>query len=116
MMRHLKFLGLISIAMLALFTAPTVVGAQTPTQDQYEPDPDSDTDPDDAGGDTDPVDLADDGDEAVDVNQADANGNLPFTGGSVPTVVLLGLALLAAGLLGMAATRKRRSSDPSGSP
>jgi len=116
MTRHLRLLGLIAIAMLALLTAPAMVSAQTPVQDQYQPDPDADTDPDEDAGDTDPVDTTDPAGGAVDVAEADADGTLPLTGGSIPTVVLLGLALLAAGLLGVAATRKRRSSDSSGSP
>jgi opacity protein-like surface antigen len=107
MMRHLRMLGLISVAMLALFTAPAMVSAQTPTQDQYEPAPGSDNEPDNSGGGTNPTDDA--GNAGVDVNAADTNGKLPFTGGSVPTVVVIGLALLAAGLLGTVATRKRSS-------
>lgn len=90
--------------MLAMFTAPTIVAAQTSVQDQYEPapGPGSGNEPG-AGG----------GGAPVNVQAADANGGkLPFTGGSVPLVLLIGLGLLAAGLLGTVATRKRR---PSGS-
>ncbi|MGH2917213.1 MAG: hypothetical protein ACRDLS_01235 [Solirubrobacteraceae bacterium] len=114
MTRHLRLLGLLSIATLALFVTPAVVVAQTPVQDQYEPAPDADTDPgDDTGAaDTDP-DAAG-GDQApVAVQEADADGALAFTGGSVPLIALIGLALLAVGLVGAAASRKRRAS---GSP
>ncbi len=110
MTRYLRLLGLIGIASLAFFIAPTVVSAQTPVQDQYQPAPDADTDPDADSG-TDPADDAgDEADEAVDVQAADSSGKLPFTGGSVPLIALLGLALLTAGLIGTAATRKRRTS------
>jgi hypothetical protein len=116
-MRHLRLLGLVSIAMLALFATPSAVVAQTPVQDQYEPAPDADTSPSDDSGNandntTDTADTADTADtgNTVDVKTADANGKLPFTGGSVPLVALLGLGLLSVGLIGTAATRKRRSS------
>ena len=115
MMRHLRLLGLLSIAMLALFAAPTVGMAQTPVQDQYQPVPDADTDPDAAGGGGGGTNPTDDdgtvGDEApVNVQEAGTSGKLPFTGGSVPLVALIGLGLLAAGLVGSAATRTRRAS------
>jgi hypothetical protein len=114
MMRHLRLLGLVSIAMLALFATPSAVVAQTPVQDQYEPAPDANTSPSDDSGNAndnaaDTANTADTG-NTVDVKTADASGKLPFTGGSVPLVALLGLGLLSVGLIGTAATRKRRSS------
>ena len=107
MTRHLRLLGLICIAMLALFVAPTVVGAQTPVQNQYQLPPDAG----DAPADDDAAPAADAGDRVpVAVQQGDAGGKLPFTGGSVPLVAMIGLGLLAAGLAVGAATRKRRAS------
>ena len=107
--------------MLALFAAPTMGVAQSPVQDQYQPQPDADTDPtddsgadndtdpaDDAGADTDPAGDSDD-QAPVAVQKGDSGGNLPFTGGSVPLVALIGLLLLAAGLVGVAATRRRHT-------
>jgi len=126
MTRHLRLLGLICIAMLALFVAPTVVGAQTPVQNQYQVPPPAGTQaqnqlPPDAGAapadddaapaDDDAAPAADAGDRVpVAVQQGDAGGKLPFTGGSVPLVAMIGLGLLAAGLAVGAATRKRRAS------
>lgn len=129
MMRHLRLLGLICIAMLALFAAPTVVGAQTPVQNQYQVPPpagaqnpagtqqlppdagDAPADDDAAPADDDAAPTADAGDRVpVAAQQGDAGGKLPFTGGSVPLVAMIGLGLLAAGLAVGAATRKRRAS------
>jgi len=121
MTRHLRLLGLICIAMLALFVAPTVVGAQTPVQNQYQLPPDAGiapadddaapADDDAAPADDDAAPAADAGDRVpVAVQQGDAGGKLPFTGGSVPLVAMIGLGLLAAGLAVGAATRKRRAS------
>lgn len=104
MTRHLRLLGLISIALLALFVAPSVVAAQTPVQDQYQqPPPDNGKGPADNGGNG-------NNRAPVTVTRAGINGKLPFTGGSVPLVLLIGLVLLAGGLVVAAATRKRRAS------
>ncbi|MDX6690402.1 MAG: hypothetical protein QOG15_1859 [Solirubrobacteraceae bacterium] len=115
MMRHLRLLGLVSIAVLALFAVPSTGVAQTPVQDQYAPAPDTTTGDNGTANTNDTANEntsgADNAGNAgtVAVEKADANGTLPFTGGSVPLVALLGLGLLSVGLVGAAATRKRRS-------
>lgn len=103
-----------AILVAALVVAAPSAVAQTPTQDQYESvPPGGDTLPtDDAGGAPDPGSgLAPDDDSGaapVAVGNGSAGADrLPFTGGQISLVALIGLALLALGLLGAAASRRR---------
>lgn len=128
MLRHSRLVMMVLIAMFVV-AVPTAL-AQTPTADQYQVvPPGGDTDPVDDGGagpaddsDTAPTDDSgaapadDSGNAPVDVtasNAGDGSGNLPFTGAQVSLIALIGLALLALGMVGLAATRKRGASTAS---
>lgn len=111
--------------LMAILLATFVVGvptavAQSPTTDQYNVPPAGDTEPVDEGaapigdeGETAPEDA---GAAPVAVAQrpaaGDDAGKLPFTGAQVSLIALAGLALLTLGLLGLAASRRRRDGAP----
>ena len=110
---------LVLMVLVAMFVVavPTAV-AQTPAADQYQtPPPDSGTLPDDDAG-TAPADDAgtapvDDGGTApVAVRQSARGGadSLPFTGGQISLIALIGLVLLMLGACGLAVARGRRTS------
>ena len=116
----LRTFRLVMIVLVAMFivAVPTTAMAQSPTTDQYEnvppggPDDGGSIPDDDAGA---PVDdggsaPADDGGSApVDVANAPGatTGKLPFTGGQISFIALIGLGLLALGATARVASRKR---------
>ena len=117
MLRSARLVMMVLIAMF-IVAVPTTAMAQSPTTDQYEnvppggPDdggslPDDDAGaPDDGGGSI----PADDGGSApVDVANAPGatSGKLPFTGGQMSLIALIGLGLLALGVVGLVASRRR---------
>ena len=115
MLRHSRLVMMVLVAMF-IVAVPTAL-AQTPTADQYqtvppgggtEPTDDSGTAPTDESGAA-PAD--DSGNAPVDVTNATNadTGSLPFTGGQVSLIALIGLGLLALGVVGVAATRRRSS-------
>jgi hypothetical protein len=126
MMRNLQIFLMVMVAML-LVAVPTAV-AQTPPDDQYKPSqgpvgvpgtPVEDGDdgaiaPADDGG-TAPADdggtaPADDGGTAPadDAGTAPATSGLPFTGGEISLIALIGLGLLAVGMAALAISRRLR--------
>jgi hypothetical protein len=101
MLRSARLVTMVLIAML-IVAVPTAV-AQTPAGDQYALPSNSSAAPSAAGGGG--------GAAPVQVREltADKAGKLPFTGGQISLVALLGLALLAVGSVGVAASRRRAS-------
>ena len=106
MLRSARLVMMILIAMF-IVAVPTAV-AQTPVGDQYAVPSDTGVAPTDdaaaAGGDSAAA-------PPVQVREltADKAGELPFTGGQISLVALIGLALLAAGAIGLASARRRAS-------
>ena len=104
MLRSARLVMMVLIAMF-IVTVPTAV-AQSPVADQYAV-------PDDTGAG--PADAAaaggDSGAAPVQVREltSDQAGELPFTGGQVSLIALIGLALLAVGAVGLASSRRRTS-------
>lgn len=101
MLRSARLVLMVLIAMFIVAT-PTAV-AQSPASDQYAT---SDDGAATAGGDgtvggAAPVQVRE-----ITAAQAD---RLPFTGGQISLVALLGLALLALGAAGLASSRRRGS-------
>ncbi len=115
-LRHTRFVMMVLVAMFVV-AVPTAV-AQTPVADQYDVvSPGGGTNPDDIAG----VSLGDDSGSApadggatapvsVDRSSSAAPGSLPFTGTQVSPVALIGLGLLALGVVGAAVARRRGSS------
>jgi hypothetical protein len=104
MLRSTRLVMIVLIAMFAV-AVPTAV-AQSPLGDQY-------TAP--LSSDDGSAAAADNGSAPVAVrdltsSQADS---LPFTGGQISLVALIGLGLLAIGTVGIASTRRRTSATPS---
>ena len=97
MLRHARLVMMVLVAMFVV-AAPAAV-AQSPVADQY-----LSAAPGGSDG------AADDGSaapvEVADVSSATAN-SLPFTGGQVALIALIGLGLLALGAGGLAVTRSR---------
>ena len=132
MLRHTR-LVMIALAATFIVAVPAAV-AQTPTADQYQtappaggaqptddagaapvddagaaPDDDAGAAPvDDAGAA--PVDDAGAAPVAVANAAPGSTNNLPYTGGQISLIALIGLGLLALGMVGLAVTRKRASS------
>ena len=119
MMRHVRLVMSVLAAVFAV-AVPTAL-AQTPVADQYETTQTGDVAPTAVAGDG---DVAPNGDEgrarpvAVPTASRAEIGSLPFTGGQVSLLALIGLGLLALGAVGLAATRGGRASwfDEHGSP
>ena len=111
----LRFTRLIMMVLVSMFAVavPTAV-AQDPVTDQYEtPVDESGAAPADDEGAL-PADEAgaapaeDAGAAPVQVRSVQASNNqLPFTGGQISLIALIGLGLLALGAAGVATTRKR---------
>lgn len=115
MVRNLQMFLMVIVAML-LVAVPTAV-AQTPPDDQYTPSQgpvgvpgtpvdDGGSAPADDGGSA----MADDGDSAPaeGAESAPATSGLPFTGGEISLIALIGLGLLAVGMAALAISRGRR--------
>ena len=98
MLRPTRLVMMVLFAMFA-FAVPTAV-AQSPVGDQYLAPVESGAAPsgDSAGA---PVQVRE-----FTAEQAD---KLPFTGGQISLIALIGLALLAVGAAGLASTRRRAS-------
>ncbi len=120
MLRHSRLVMMVLIAMF-IVAVPTAL-AQTPVADQYETvPPGGDTEPTDEGGmgPTDEGDAAptDEGGGNAPVDVANASpadtDSLPFTGGQVSLIALIGLGLLALGVLGRAGTHRHGASPAS---
>jgi hypothetical protein len=110
MLRPARLLMMVLIAMF-IVAVPTAV-AQDPGFDQYSTPVEDDRGAAPAGG----------GDGAAPAGEAGAPlqvreitgaqaDKLPFTGGQISLIALIGLALLAAGAVGIAATRRRASAS-----
>ncbi len=101
----LRSARLVMIVLVAMFVvAVPSAAAQSPLGDQYSAP--ASTGDDAAQG------AADSGATPVQVREitnAQAN-RLPFTGGQISLIALIGLGLLAAGSVGIASTRRRASS------
>ncbi|MEA2142966.1 MAG: hypothetical protein QOI64_1396 [Solirubrobacteraceae bacterium] len=103
MLRSARLVLMVLVAML-LIAVPTTV-AQSPIGDQY-------TTQTSGGG------AAGSGDSGAapvqvrDISSAQAK-KLPFTGGQISLIALLGLGLLAVGCVGVASTRRRASATAS---
>ena len=117
MLRQSRLILMVLVAMFVV-AVPTAV-AQTPATDQYQTPPpdDSGTGPADDSG-TGPADdsgtgpAADSGASPVTVQRPARGGTagLPFTGGQVSLIALIGLVLLALGAAGFAVARGRKTS------
>jgi hypothetical protein len=97
MLRHSRLVMTILVAMFVV-AVPTAM-AESPVADQYQSAA--------PGGGT--AATANDGSAAADVSDvsSSATDSLPFTGGQVALVALIGLGLLALGAAGLAITRTR---------
>lgn len=98
------------MVLLAMFvvSVPAAAVAQTPLSDQYQTD---DAVPGTAGG----SGAAVGGEVPVDVKSISSASaeKLPFTGGQIALIALLGVGLVALGVAGVATTRKRGSTTAS---
>jgi hypothetical protein len=103
MLRHSRLVMLVLVAMFVV-AVPTAL-AQSPVADQYQTaDPGSTGDTGTAAGSgsgsaSSPVEVSD--------VSSSATKSLPFTGGQVALIALIGLGLLALGSAGLAVTRAR---------
>jgi hypothetical protein len=101
MLRHSRLVMLVLVAMFVV-AVPTAL-AQSPVADQYQTaDPGSTGDNGTAAGGgsaSSPVEVSD--------VSSSATKSLPFTGGQVALIALIGLGLLALGSAGLAVTRAR---------
>ena len=96
-------LRLVMVALVAMFivAVPTAV-AQTPVSDQYS------VPVDDLGGGAAGDGAATAPVQVREITSKQADG-LPFTGGQISLIALIGLALLALGATGLASSRRRSS-------
>ena len=104
MMRPVRLIMMVLIAMF-IVAVPTAT-AQTPLSDQYSAPLDEG-----AGAGDDAAAAGDVAGAPVQVREltsAQADG-LPFTGGQISLIALIGLALLALGAAGLASSRRRES-------
>jgi len=107
MLRSARLVMMVLIAMF-IVTVPTAV-AQSPVADQYAVPDDSGAGPANdaaaAGGDS--------GAAPVQVREltSDQARQLPFTGGQISLIALIGLALLALGAAGLASSRRHASAE-----
>ena len=104
MLRTARLVMMVLIAMF-IVAVPTAV-AQSPVADQYAVPDDSGAAPADdsaAGGDSGAAPV-----QVRELSKAQSD-KLPFTGGQISLIALIGLALLAAGATGLAASRRRTS-------
>ena len=109
MLRPARLVMMVLIAMF-IVAVPTAV-AQSPVTDQYEaPLDDANAAPTAGGG---AASAGGGGAAPVQVREiTDAQaGKLPFTGGQISLVALIGLALLALGAAGLASSRRRTSAN-----
>ena len=106
MLRPARLVMMVLIAMF-IVAVPTAV-AQSPVSDQYEV-PLDDANAAGEGG----APAGGGGAAPVQVREiTDAQaGKLPFTGGQISLVALIGLALLALGAAGLASSRRRTSAN-----
>ena len=99
MLRHSRLVMTILVAMFVV-AVPTAL-AESPVADQYQSA---------AGGTDDTAATSGDGStapvEVADVSSSSTD-SLPFTGGQVALIALIGLGLLALGAAGLAVTRSR---------
>lgn len=104
MLRSARLVMMVLVAMF-IVAAPSAV-AQSPTSDQYAV-------PDDGGAAAGDGAAAPGGGNAAPVQVRDLSAaeadSLPFTGGQISLIALIGLALLAMGAAGIASTRRRTS-------
>lgn len=102
MLRHTRLVLTILVAMFIV--AVPSASAESPVADQYQSAA--------AGGDDTGTAAANSGSgtDVADVSGATAN-SLPFTGGQVELIALIGLGLLALGAAGLAVTRGRGPSN-----
>jgi len=103
MLRPARLVMMVLVAMF-IVAVPTAV-AQSPVADQY-------ATPDDGGAaGTAPAAAQDGGATPVQVRKITAAqaDELPFTGGQMSLIALIGLALLALGAAGLASSRRRTS-------
>ena len=100
----LRSARLVTMVLIAAFVVavPTAV-AQSPASDQYAVPSDTGAAAGGAGGGG--------GAAPVQVREltADKAGKLPFTGGQISLIALIGLSLLAVGAIGLASSRRRAS-------
>ena len=107
MLRHARLVMIVLTAMF-IVAVPTAV-AQDPLGDQY-----STPVADGSAGAADDAAGADTG-AAVQVRELSKaqSDDLPFTGGQISLIALIGLGLLAAGAVGIASTRRSASASTS---
>jgi hypothetical protein len=103
MLRHSRLVLTILVAMF-IVAVPSASAQSSPVADQYQSAA--------AGGDDAGTAAANSGGgtDVADVSGATAN-SLPFTGGQVALIALIGLGLLALGAAGLAVTRGRGPSN-----
>jgi hypothetical protein len=101
MLRSARLVTMVLIAMFVV-AVPAAV-AQSPVGDQYAVPSDTRAAPGAAGGGS--------GAAPVQVREltADKSGTLPFTGGQISLIALIGLSLIAVGAVGLASSRRRTS-------
>ena len=107
MLRHSRLVMMVLVAMFVV-AVPTAL-AQSPVADQYQTaDPGGST-----SGDTGTAAGGGNGSSPVEVSDvsSSATKSLPFTGGQVALIALIGLGLLALGSAGLAVTRGRGRSS-----
>jgi hypothetical protein len=99
MLRSVRLVTMVLIAMF-IVAVPAAV-AQSPASDQYAVPSDTSGAAGGAGSGAAPVQVR--------ALTADKAGKLPFTGGQISLIALIGLSLLAVGAAGRASSRRRAS-------